>query len=118
MTDHDTRLALAEEKLRQHDKMHEDTQAVIRELTAGVNQLVQAEIRREQDDSTFRRLFGEIAALREALEKNSKDLQMYKDAQLTKELDAYRGIVLKAFGIAALVIGSVLAGHFGGKWLG
>jgi hypothetical protein len=118
MSDHDTRLALAEAKIAQHDKLHEETQAAIRELTAGVNQLVQAEIRREQDDSTFKRLFREISELRLDLENHGKALQAYKDEQLQKELSAYKGVVLKVLGIGALVIGSVLAGHFGGKWIG
>lgn len=118
MDDHSMRLTLAEEKIKQHDRLHEETQAAIHELTAGVNQLIQAEIRREQDSSTFKRLFNEIEKLRNELDQHGKALQTYKDDQIEKELNAYKGVVWKIAGLVAIIISSVLAGHFGGKWLG
>jgi len=106
MSEQDTRLSIAELKIEQHEKLHQETQASIKILTDGITQLIQAEIRREQDEQTFSRLFVEIKDLREAL-------QQYKDLQATKELNAYKGIVLKILGLAALVVASMLAGRFG-----
>lgn len=111
MSEQDTRLAVAEMKLAAHDRMHEETQVCIKVLSDGISKLVQAEVRREQDEATFRRLFSEIDEL-------SKEFQAYKDAQAEKELAAYKGIVLKAFGLASLVIASLLVGHFGAHLIG
>jgi hypothetical protein len=99
-------LKIAELKIEQHEKLHRETQESIKTLTDGINKLIQAEIRREQDDDTFKRIFSEIAELREAHQK-------FKDQQAEKELAAYKGIVLKFFGLSALIIASMLAGHFG-----
>lgn len=111
MSDQEARLAVAELKLEHHDKLHEETQSAIRELTKAITTLVQAEIRREQDEETFRRIFNSI-------EKLKTDFEEYKDRQTEKELAAYKGVVLRAAGLATLVFSSVLAGHFGAHLLG
>jgi len=131
MSDQDIRLALAEEKLEQHDKLHAETQRSIQVLSDGISKLVQAEIRREQDEGTFKRLFTEIKNLNEEIKNNKErqeekdlestaeinkirsELQAYKDAQATKELNAYKGVVLKVIGLAALILASVIAGYLG-----
>lgn len=105
--DYNARLAIAEMKLEQHDKLHEEVQESIKVLSDGITKLVQAEIRREQDAETIGRIFEEIGQLRD-------DFQKYKDKQTEKELAAYRGIVWKLLGLAALVGASLVAGH----WLG
>jgi uncharacterized membrane protein YccC len=87
--DHDTRLALAEQKLQQHDRMHNETQEAIKTLTEGISQLVKAEIRREQDDEIFNRIFGEIAELK-------KKQQEHKDMLAAKELESTRQLVNEA----------------------
>jgi uncharacterized protein (DUF885 family) len=106
MSDQETRLAVAEMKLAHHDRLHEETQESIKILSEGIAKLVQAEIRREQDQKAFERLFGMIAELR-------RDFEEYKDRQTEKELAAYRGIVWKLAGLSALVAASVLAGQLG-----
>lgn len=111
MAENDTRLAVVEMQLKQHDRMHEETQSSMRILSDGISKLVQAEVRREQDDETFQRLFKEIDELRVVF-------QNYKDIQAEKELAAYKGIVLRIAGLSALIIASVLAGHFGTRLLG
>lgn len=109
--DCDERLLKAELKIEQHDKMHEDTQSIIRALTDGINKLVQAEVRREQDEETFSRLFNEIKELRE-------DLQSFKEMQATKELNLYKGMVWKSMGMISLVGASLLVGHYGTHLIG
>jgi len=111
MSDQETRLTVAEMKLEQHERLHNETSEAIRELTAAITKLVQAEIRREQDEETFKRIFG-------AIEKVKQDLDDYKEKQTEKELSAYRGIVWKILGLAALIAASVIAGHFGSHLLG
>lgn len=111
LSDQEARLAVAELKLEHHDKLHEETQSAIRELTNAITTLVQAEIRREQDEDTFRRIFTSIDKLR-------SDFEEYKDRQTEKELAAYRGVVVKVAGLGALVVASVAAGHFGAPLLG
>jgi hypothetical protein len=109
--DQDQRITLAELKIEQHEKLHAETQESIRTLSFGVNELVQSAIRREHDDETFKRIFTE-------LEKHRVELQDYKDQQLENELNAYKSLVWKVAGLAALVMASVVAGHFGAKLLG
>lgn len=111
MIDQDKRITLAELKIEQHEKLHAETQESIRTLSLGVNELVQSAIRREHDDETFKRIFAE-------LEKHRVELQDYKDKQLETELNAYKSLVWKVAGLAALVMASVVAGHFGAKLLG
>lgn len=118
MSEQETRLKVAEMKLEQHDKLHEETQASIRILTDGINKLVQAEVRREQDHETFNRLFVKIDALEKKIQAYADALQAYKDDQSDKELAKYQGIVWKALSLLALVACSILAGHFGGRLLG
>lgn len=105
-------------KLEEHGRLHQETQDSIRILTDGINHLVQAEIRREQDKETFTRMAGDIAVVRGDIKALRADFEDYKDKQTEKELAAYRSIVWKVIGLAAVVIASVIAGHFGGKWLG
>lgn len=111
MADQETRLAVAELKLEHHDRAHEETQAAIKVLSDGIAKLVQAEIRREQDEETFQRIFV-------ALDKLRSEFEAYKNRQTEKELAAYRSVVVKAAGLAALVAASVAAGHFGAPLLG
>ena len=118
MSEQDSRLAVAEMKIEQHERMHQDLQSSIRRLTDGLSELVQAEIRRELDRETFSRISGEIAATRNDLRELRIDFEEHKDAQMEKELAAYKGIVLKLLGLAALIVASVLAGHFGAHLLG
>lgn len=61
--------------------MHQDTQEAIRSMADGIQKLAQAEVRREQDQETFGRIFTEIKTLR-------TDFEEYKDKQSEKELAA------------------------------
>ena len=118
MSEQDSRLAMAELKLEQHERLHIETQSSIRVLSDGINQLVKSEIRREQDKETFNRIGGEIASANVDLKKMRTDFEEYKDAQMAKELEAYKGIVLKVAGLVTLIIASVIAGHYGSHLLG
>lgn len=79
MSDQEARLQLAEERIRQHDKLHDETQSAIKAMAEGIQRLAQAEVRREQDQETFGRIFSEIKTLR-------SDFESYKDKQAEKEL--------------------------------
>jgi predicted nucleic acid-binding Zn-ribbon protein len=125
----DVRLAMAELRLKQHDELHKEMQNTMKQLAEGIAQLVQAEARREQDQTTLKRVFEELEGIRKDFsdykmeqvrvrEKQERALQDYKDSQTTKELNAYKGVVIKVVGLALVVMASVVAGHFGGKWLG
>ena len=109
--DHADRLTIAEMKIQQHEKLHEETARTIKSISEGVEALVRAEVRREGDAATFERIFQELKDLR-------KDFEDFKDAQVEKELNAYRGIVWKLLLLAGTVFASVIAGHFGARLLG
>ena len=98
----DTRLTIAELKLAAHEKLHSETQEAIRILTGGIDQLVKAEIRREQDGEIFKRIFA-------ALESTQAELDEFKESMAKKELEAYKGIVLKFGGIILLVLITAIA---------
>ncbi len=79
--DTDIRLTRAELQLEQHGKMHEETQLALKNIAEAVQKLAQAEVRREQDQETFGRIFKSIEKLR-------TDFEEYKDDQAAKELAA------------------------------
>lgn len=118
MSEQDTRLTIAEMKLAAHDKLHEEAQLSMQVLSDGINQLVKAEIRRENDSATFERMFSAIKKIEDAFASLKDDFEDYKDRVAEKELAAYKSIVWKIIGLAAVVMASVIAGHLGGKWLG
>lgn len=98
----DTRLTIAEMKLVAHEKLHEETQAAIRTLSSGIDQLVKAEIRREQDSEIFERIFTDI-------EKTKKELREFKDSVAAAELAAYKGVVLKVGSVIVLLLLTAIA---------
>ncbi len=100
------RLTVAEMKIQQHEKLHEETAKMIKAISEGVEALVRAEVRREGDAQTFERIFVEI-------EKLKIDISEYKTQQSKKELKAYQGVVWNGISLAALVIASVVAARFG-----
>lgn len=109
--DQAARLTIAEMKIQQHEKLHEETTRTIKSISEGVEALVKAEVRREGDAATFERIFAAIKRL-------EGELAAYKDRQTEKELAAYRGVVWKSLSMSALVVASVIAGHFGARLLG
>ena len=113
-----SRMALAEMRIDQHEKLHEETHANLRLLSDGINALVQAEVRREGDEKTFGRIFTTMKEMQTDVTELRKDFEGYKDSVAGKELAAYKAVVWKVIGLASIVIASVIAGHFGGKWLG
>ena len=112
------RLVMAEAKIEAHGKLHEETQDAIRMMADGIKQLAEGEIRREHDHETFKRIFLELERLNTDLKKLEAALENYRLVQVEKELEAYRTMVWKAIGLAALVFVSVVAGHFGIKLIG
>ena len=111
MSDTETRLTRAELQIEHSMRLHSETQETLKSIAEAVQKLAQAEVRREQDQETFGRIFKSIDKLRE-------DFEEYKESSSEKELAAYKGIVWKLLAMAALVISSLIAGHFGGKLLG
>ena len=109
---------MAEAKIEAHGKLHEETQDAIRMMADGIKQLADGEIRREHDHETFKRIFLEMEKLDAAIKKLEAALEAYRLKQVEKELEAYRSMVWKAFGLAALVFVSFVAGHFGIKLIG
>lgn len=79
MADQEAELAIMKTRLDQHDKIHEETQGAIKSMAEGIQKLAQAEVRREQDQETFGRIFEEIKSLR-------TDFEAYKETQSAKEL--------------------------------
>lgn len=110
MGDQESELALVKMRLDQHDKLHQDVQDSIKDLADAVKRLVEAEIRREQDGETFKRIFDEI-------EKLQIDFRAYKEAQTEKELKRYQGLIYRVLGYGGLVLASLVAGHFGAHLL-
>jgi hypothetical protein len=110
----ETRLAVAELKIEQHGDILRKTQDSIQIMSEGINKLVQAEIRRENDEATFKRLFGEIQVVRGEVHKNKTEFQTYKEGQVTRELKRYQTVFWKALGLVGLTGASIIAG----KWLG
>lgn len=111
MSDPNSRLTIAEMRLAQHDKLHEETQSNLRTLSEGITKLVEAEIRRETDSATFERIFAAIKSI-------ERELEDFKNSVAEKELAAYKGVVWKLVGLSALIVASVVAGHFGVHLLG
>ena len=111
MAELETRLTLAEDRIVRHQVLHAETQSNIREISGGVAKLVEAEARRGHYEETFSRIFG-------TLEKLDQKVQRNLDAQAEKELAAYRGIVWKVLGLAALLGASMIAGRLGSTLIG
>ncbi len=73
------RLTRAEVILQQHAEMHRETASAIQRMAEGIQKLAESEVRREQDQDTFGRIF-------KTLEKIRSDFEEYKDLQAAKEL--------------------------------
>ena len=107
-----------ETRLDFHDQRHEDIQSAIQILTKGIDELVRAEARRQGDKETFDRIFSSVKKIEDSVDKLREEFEEYKNELAEKELAAYKAVVWKVAGLAAIVIASVIAGHLGGKWLG
>lgn len=118
MTDHDARLAVAEEKIRHHDKLHEETQRAIRQMAEGIAKLAEAEVRREQDGNTFARLFKAVDKMQGEISDLRESFQSYEAKQLEKEVAAYKGMFFKFLGYGATIVASVALGHYGIRFIG
>ena len=116
MSDPNSRLTIAELRIAQHDKMHEETQSNMKILSDGINALVQAEVRREGDGKLFERIFDEIKKAQENVTELRADFESYKDSLAEKELATYKGGVLKVLGLIGLAISSYVVGKIEGKW--
>ena len=114
----ESRITKVETRLDFHDQRHEDIQAAIQVLAKGIDELVRAEARRQGDKETFDRIFASAQQIETSVDKLRKEFEEYKGKLAEKELDAYKTVVWKVAGLAAIVIASVIAGHLGGKWLG
>lgn len=111
MAELETRLTLAEERIARQQVLHAETEASMREISAGVAKLVEAEARRGHYEETFARIFA-------VFEKLDQKVQRHIDAQAEKELAAYRGVVWKVVGLAGLLGASMIAGRFGSTLIG
>ena len=118
MTDHDARLAVAEEKIRHHDKLHEETHRAIRQMAEGIAKLAEAEVRREQDGNTFARLFKSVDKMQCEISDLRDSFKSYESKQVAKELAAYKGIILKFLGYGLTILASVALGHYGIRFFG
>ena len=118
MTDHDARLAVAEEKIRHHDKLHEETQQAIRQMAEGISELAKANVRREQDVNTFTRLFDAVGKVQGEVSKLKESFETYEAKQVKNELDAYKGIIFKFVGYGVTIVASVALGHYGIRFIG
>lgn len=118
MTDHDARLAVAEERIRQHDRMHEETQQAIRQMADGIAKLAEAAVRREQDGNTFARLFKAVDKMQSEVGELRDSFRAYEAAQVEKELAAYKGMFFRFLGYGATIVASVALGHYGIRFLG
>ena len=111
MAELETRLTLAEERIARQQVLHSETEANMREISAGVAKLVEAEARRSHYEETFSRIFN-------MFEKLDQKVQRHIEAQTEKELAAYRGVVWKAAGLVAMLGASMVAGKFGATLIG
>jgi len=116
MSDPNSRLTIAELRIAQHDKLHEETQSNMKILSDGINALVQAEVRREGDVNMFNRIFKAIKETQDDVTKLREDFESYKDTLAEKELATYKGGVLKVLGLIGLAISSYVVGKIEGKW--
>ena len=114
----ESRMTKVETRLDFHDQRHEDIQSAIQILTKGIDELVRAEARRQGDKETFDRIFSSVKKSEDSVDKLREEFEEYKNELAEKELAAYKAVVWKVVGLAAIVIASVIAGHLGGKWLG
>ena len=118
MVDQEIRLAIAEKQLELHAKYHEETREHNRILSEGMHKLVAAEIRRENDEKTFSRLFKAITKIEEDGAKTAQALLLFKEAIKEKELLAYKSIVLRIVGLSVIIAASLFVGHYGGHLIG
>ena len=105
------RLTRAEVILQQHAEMHRETAAAIQRMADGIQKLAESEVRREQDQQTFGRIFDEIKNLR-------GDFEAYKETMKDKEIKVYQGIVWKSISLSGLILASVVAARLGAHLLG
>lgn len=94
MDETEKRLAKVESLIDTHDRTLIQLQESLKEMADGIRKLAEAEIRREQDQSTFRRLFSEQSALRKDMQSLEESLnsfkgsfEHYKEAQLQATLN-------------------------------
>ncbi len=118
MMDHDARLAVAEEKIKQHDRLHEETQQAIRQMAEGISKLAEAEVRREQDGNTFARLFKAVDKMQGEIGDLRDSFKSYEAKQVEKELAAYKGMFFRFLGYGATIVASVALGHYGIRLIG
>jgi DNA repair exonuclease SbcCD ATPase subunit len=118
MDDHDSRLAVAEEKLRQHDRLHEEIQQAIRQMAEGISKLAESEVRREQDSNTFARLFKAVDKMQTEISQLRDSFKTYEATQVKKELAAYKSAFLKFVGYGMTIVASMALGHYGIRFIG
>ena len=107
----ENRLSKAEYRLDTHEKH-------LQHLIEGVDALVKAEVRRENDKETFGRIFDVIKIAQDDIATLKRGFEEYKKDQAEKELVAYKTVVWKVVGMGMLVAASVFVGHFGAHLLG
>ncbi len=93
MASTEERLAVLEKSQGDHIRNFEDIRDALEKLVETTRKLTEAEIRREKDQDTFRRIFGELKQLREdftvlqtAVNKEKESLETYKEEQLKEKL--------------------------------
>jgi Na+/H+ antiporter NhaB len=101
----ESRIAIVELKVGTLEKSLEN-------MADGIQHLVIAEAKRDEDRNTFTRLFQENKETRELIEKVDMKLDTYIEKEQAEKLENYRGVVRKIVGILALMLASALVGHF------
>jgi hypothetical protein len=101
--EHDSRIAVVEMKVGTLEKS-------IGTMAEGIQQLVIAEAKRENDKEIFDRLFDSIKQLREYSYAIDKKITDYISAQSEEDLNQYKALLFKILGLIGLVLASGLSG--------
>jgi hypothetical protein len=101
--EYDSRIAVVEMKVGTLEKS-------IETMAEGIQQLVIAEAKRENDKEIFDRLFDSIKQLREYSYAIDKKITDYISAQNEEDLNQYKTLLFKILGLIGLVLASGLSG--------
>ena len=99
----DSRIAVVEMKVGTLEKS-------IETMADGIQQLVIAEAKRENDREIFDRVFDEIKEVKEHSAKLDAKVTDYIQTQNEEKLATYRGFIYKVLGLIGLVVASGITG--------
>ncbi len=115
MADQAERLTIAEFKIAQHEKLHEETAQTIKSIGIGVDTLLKAEVRRENDVATFERIFKAIKILEERLDALNTHLAAADVTRLEKELAGQNKWIGELLRTSLACVAAIVLYHFGVK---